>query len=108
MALNEEKFKDFINSCRDFNSFVGTKVRQVHEGTSVLEVEMRKELCNRWGIPHGGVVFTLADTGTEVVVTGFPYQHSRISSGNPIYIVSLADGNGKLTEQFDILLLIFQ
>ena len=33
MALNEEKFKDFINSCRDFNSFVGTKVRQVHEGT---------------------------------------------------------------------------
>ena len=66
MALNEEKFKDFINSCRDFNSFVGTKVRQVHEGTSVLEVEMRQELCNRWGIPHGGVVFTLADTAAGI------------------------------------------
>jgi len=66
MALNEEKFKNFINTCCDFNSFVGTKVREACDGNSVLEVEMRTELCNRWGYPHGGVIFTLADTAAGI------------------------------------------
>ncbi len=66
MALSEEKFKDFINTCRDFNYLVGTKVREASNGSSLLEVEMRKELCNRWGFPHGGVIFTLADTAAGI------------------------------------------
>ena len=66
MALNEEHFKDFINTCRDFNYLVGTKVREARDGNSLLEIEMRPELCNRWGFPHGGVIFTLADTAAGV------------------------------------------
>lgn len=62
MGFNEKVFVNYVNSCPDFNNYVGTKLTEVHGGTAVMEVEMRPELCNRWGIPHGGLAFTMADT----------------------------------------------
>ena len=96
MALNEEKFKNYINACRDFNLLVGTKVRQVHNGTSVLEVEMRKELCNRWGIPHGGVIFTLADTAAGIAAMSAGERRTVTVNANMNYM-RIGTSEGKMT-----------
>ncbi len=96
MALNEEKFKGFINTCRDFNYLVGTKVREAREGNSLLEVEMRKELCNRWGIPHGGVVFTLADTAAGVAAMSAGERRTVTVNANMNYL-RCGVSEGKMT-----------
>lgn len=96
MSFNEEKFKDHINSCRDFNYYVGTKVYEVHDGLAVLKVEMRKELYNRWGSPHGGVIFTLADTtaGLAAMSAG---ERRVVTANAHINYIRRADPQGALT-----------
>ncbi len=96
MSFQEEKFKDYINSCRDFNFYVGTKVKEVHEGTALLEVELRGELLNRWGIPHGGVVFTLADTACGLAAMSAGERRTVTANAHMNYL-RRAEPEGKLT-----------
>ena len=96
MALNEEVFKNFINTCRGFNYLVGTKVRQARDGNSVLEVELRPELCNRWGMPHGGVIFTLADTAAGVAAMSAGERRTVTANAHMNYL-RCGVSEGKMT-----------
>ncbi|MCR6722266.1 MAG: hydroxyphenylacetyl-CoA thioesterase PaaI [Chitinophagaceae bacterium] len=45
-----------------FSQWLGIKVLQVKEGYSRIQMEVRAEMINGFGIVHGGVAFSLADS----------------------------------------------
>jgi acyl-CoA thioesterase len=45
-----------------FSQWLGIKVLEVREGYSRIFMEVRKEMVNGFGIAHGGIAFSLADS----------------------------------------------
>ena len=45
-----------------FSQWMGVKVLDVKEGYSKIQIILRKEMLNGFGIAHGGVTFALADS----------------------------------------------
>ena len=45
-----------------FSQWLGIKVLDVKEGYSKVQMEVRKEMINGFGIVHGGIPFSLADS----------------------------------------------
>lgn len=45
-----------------FSQWLGIKVLEVKEGYSRIEMLIRKEMVNGFGIVHGGIAFSLADS----------------------------------------------
>lgn len=45
-----------------FSQWLGIEVLQIEEGYSKIQMTIRKEMVNGFGIAHGGVAFSLADS----------------------------------------------
>lgn len=45
-----------------FSQWMGVKVLSVKDGYSKIQMTLRKEMLNGFGIAHGGVTFALADS----------------------------------------------
>ena len=45
-----------------FSQWMGVEVLEVKEGCSKIKMEIRKEMVNGFGIVHGGLPFSLADS----------------------------------------------
>jgi acyl-CoA thioesterase len=45
-----------------FSQWMGVKVLDVKEAYSKIEITLRKEMLNGFGIAHGGITFALADS----------------------------------------------
>lgn len=45
-----------------FSQWLGITVKSIDEGTCTLEMTVRKEMLNGFGIAHGGIAFSLADS----------------------------------------------
>ncbi len=44
------------------------KIVDVDDGWAQVEVEIHPETLNRWGIPHGGILFTLSDVACGMAI----------------------------------------
>lgn len=45
-----------------FSQWLGVEVLEIKEGYSKIKITVRKEMINGFGIVHGGVAFSLADS----------------------------------------------
>src|ERR1700755_3500014 len=45
-----------------FSQWLGITVLEIKEGYSKIQMEVRKEMVNGFGIVHGGIAFSLADS----------------------------------------------
>lgn len=45
-----------------FSQWLGIEVLEVQEGYSCIRMTVRKEMVNGFGIAHGGIAFSLADS----------------------------------------------
>lgn len=45
-----------------FSQWLGIKVLEVREGYSKIQMTLRKEMLNGFGVIHGGIAFSLADS----------------------------------------------
>ncbi len=45
-----------------FSQWMGVKILEVDDGYSKIEMMLRKEMLNGFGIAHGGITFALADS----------------------------------------------
>lgn len=57
--------KEIVNTmmAKDyFSQWLGIEVLEVGEGTSKLQMKVRKEMLNGFGIAHGGITYSLADS----------------------------------------------
>jgi len=56
-AVVEKMMRDDL-----FSQWLGIEVLQVHEGYSRIRMKLRDEMINGFGIIHGGIAFSLADS----------------------------------------------
>jgi acyl-CoA thioesterase len=62
---NDEKAKQVVDKMMKddlFSQWLGIEVLAVKEGYSQIKMTVRKEMINGFGIVHGGIAFSLADS----------------------------------------------
>lgn len=63
--MSDEKAQKVVSYMMEhdlFSQWMGIEVLDVKEGYSKLKMEVRKEMINGFGIVHGGIAFSLADS----------------------------------------------
>ena len=62
---NDEKARQVVDKMMTddlFSQWLGIEVLAVQEGYSKIKMTVRKEMINGFGIVHGGIAFSLADS----------------------------------------------
>ncbi|NNC82028.1 MAG: hotdog fold thioesterase, partial [Flavobacteriales bacterium] len=57
--------KDIVNHMMShdrFSQWLGIEIKEVRLGSCILEMTVREEMCNGFGVCHGGIQFSLADS----------------------------------------------
>lgn len=57
-----------------FSQWLGIQVEEVKPGYSRLVMTVRKEMVNGFGIAHGGITFSLADSALAFASNGYGRQ----------------------------------
>src|SRR6185436_3989792 len=66
MSNEKDKLaKEVVSHMMDhdlFSQWLGIEILQIKEGYSKIRMTVRKEMINGFGIVHGGIAFSLADS----------------------------------------------
>jgi|SRR5690554_2072784 len=65
-----EKNIDFMFKSDKFSQWLGIQLEHVGKGTATLNMKMREEMANGFGIIHGGIIFSLADSALAFASNG--------------------------------------
>lgn len=57
----KEKLMALAEHSGAFDKMNHVRIIDVDDGVGVVELEIHPESLNRWGIPHGGLLFTISD-----------------------------------------------
>ena len=96
MSPEEKKRQiDLANSFYGFNRHNGIEIVDVDDGTSVIEVPLRKESNNPLGIAHGGLIFSICDVAAGVAARSG--GRNTVSQDASIYFLSPGVNTTKLT-----------
>jgi acyl-CoA thioesterase len=60
--INPSSVVDHMMSHDRFSQWLGIEVLEIKEGYSKIQMAIRDEMVNGFGIAHGGVAFSLADS----------------------------------------------
>jgi len=63
--IKDKLAKDVVNHMMEndyFSQWLGVEVLEIKEGYSRIQMTIRKEMVNGFGIIHGGIPFSLADS----------------------------------------------
>ncbi|MBL4652627.1 MAG: hydroxyphenylacetyl-CoA thioesterase PaaI [Flavobacteriales bacterium] len=72
-----EKAKSIVNKMMEadaFSQWLGINVVEVKEGYCKLSMKVRSEMCNGFGITHGGITFSFADSALAFASNGYGRQ----------------------------------
>ena len=64
------KLLRYANECEPFTAHNHIEITDIGEGSSRVELHLTCESMNRWGQPHGGILFTLADDACGIAMSG--------------------------------------
>ena len=64
------KLLRYANECEPFTAHNHIEITDIGEGRSRVELHLTCESMNRWGQPHGGILFTLADDACGIAMSG--------------------------------------
>mgnify|MGYP000968336981 FL=1 len=78
MSPNEIVNKMFQND--EFSQWLGITIENVGEGTCTLSMEIRKEMTNGFGIAHGGITYSLADSALAFAANSHGRQSVSIDT----------------------------
>ncbi len=87
MSPEEKKRQiDMANGFYGFNRHNEIQIVDVDDGTSVIEVPLRKESNNPLGIAHGGLIFSICDVAAGVAARSG--GRNTVSQDASIYFLS--------------------
>ena len=85
-----------VNENEHFLLHNGIRFTEVTEGRVVAELEMNDYAINRWGVPHGGALFTMGDVACGVAAISIRGE-SLVTLNASIDYMDRADISGKVT-----------
>ena len=62
MSTNPQQVVDHMMEHDLFSQWLGIEVLEIQEGHSLIQMTVRPEMVNGFGIVHGGIAFSLADS----------------------------------------------
>lgn len=65
MEVNNKLAEDVVSSMMKsdlFSQWLGIEVLDIREGYSKIQMQLRAEMINGFGVIHGGITFSLADS----------------------------------------------
>lgn len=65
----KEKLLRYANEQEEFTAHNHIKICDLEEGRARVELHLTADSLNRWGQPHGGLLFTLADVACGNAMT---------------------------------------
>ena len=74
-----------INTC-PFNRAQGFSASIPEEGRAIVEVDVKEQHRNIWGLPHGGILFALADVASGLATHSVCAGHTVTASSNVNFI----------------------
>ena len=78
MTAKEIVSKMFDNDA--FSQWLGITIENVAEGTCTLSMEIRNEMTNGFGIAHGGITYSLADSALAFAANSHGRQSVSIDT----------------------------
>ena len=109
-----------------FSQWLGIEVIETSEGKSILKIQVRKDMLNGFGIAHGGITYSLADSalafasnshGKKAVSIETSISHIKTVNENDVLIAkanlkSISNKIGvyevEIKNQKDILVALFK
>lgn len=89
MKTPEEIFNLMIEK-DSFSKWMGIQVIQIEKGSCVLECIIHAEMLNGFGIAHGGITYSLADSALAFAANAYGYQcvsvETSISHLRPVHL----------------------
>ena len=98
MDMTQEK-AEFLKSRFDqcpFNQTNGIRARLVEDGYAEVTVQSTEHSINIWGLPHGGLLFSLADVAVGLAVHSLHQGKAVTVNANVNFIRSSQDGSSLL------------
>ena len=74
-----------------FSQWLGVEVLSVDEGSCTLKMKVRKEMLNGFGIAHGGITYSLADSALAFA-SNSKGRHSLSIDTSIAHVKSLKEG----------------
>ena len=94
--------KDIVNTmmAKDyFSQWLGIEVLEIVEGTCKLKMQIKKEMLNGFGIAHGGIAYSFADSALAFASNSFGQK--AVSIENSIsHLVSFVENYIIIEEVF--------
>lgn len=95
-----------------FSQWLGIRVVKISKGYAELEMRVRPEMCNGFGIAHGGITYSLADSALAFASNSLGIQSLSIEtsinhlkplkSGNKILAITKAISDTSKTALYTI------
>jgi acyl-CoA thioesterase len=104
-----DKLLHSINTRRSYVTTSGIRVTKVAENYCEGELEITPDVCNYWGIVHGGCLATLADsvagvaacsTGQGTVTVSYGFNFLRPAKGSLVRCVAEPEKIGRTISVF--------
>ena len=94
--------KDILNTmmAKDyFSQWLGIEVLEIGEGTCKLKMQIKKEMLNGFGIAHGGIAYSFADSALAFASNSFGQKAVSIETSIS-HLVSLVENDIIIAEVF--------
>lgn len=94
--------KDIVNTmmAKDyFSQWLGIEVLEIVEGTCKLKMQIKKEMLNGFGIAHGGIAYSFADSALAFASNSYGQKAVSIETSIS-HLVSLVENDIIIAEAF--------
>ncbi len=97
---NPKQIVDIMMANDFFSQWLGIEVLEVNEGTCKLQMKVRKDMLNGFGIAHGGITYSLADSALAFASNSRGQKAVSIETSIS-HTESLKDGDVIVAEAFE-------
>ena len=87
------KLLRFANEQEPFTIYNHIEITDIGEGTSRIELHLTPQSRNRWGQPHGGILFALADDAGGIAMFGLRQETCVTVSSTIDYMAAAGDAD---------------
>lgn len=97
--MTDEKKQQLLKLALDaepFDRHNHVQIVDVDDGWAKVELDIHPETLNRWGIPHGGILFTISDVACGMAILTVRPE-SCVTVNGSLDFLNAAPATGKLT-----------
>lgn len=97
--MTDERKRQYMELARDaepFDRHNHVQIVDVDDGWARVELDIHPETLNRWGIPHGGILFTISDVACGMAILTVRPE-SCVTVNGSLDFISAAPSSGKIS-----------